>query len=160
MFYSLETPRDENILPCTNLTRKYPMVNFFRTTVVAVPLQAKWTRRYRASLVFLDLFLQCALCLLMTLTTAVKIQSYGVKSNLWMLIVNNSLEENTHANTCIRNNLVDKNIVQCVSGIKQSSYCNKSYETSKQLEMTKVHTTITHTFYNKTHFKAFCTWFN
>ena len=33
VFYSLETPRDENILPRTNFTRKYPIVNFFQTTV-------------------------------------------------------------------------------------------------------------------------------
>ena len=33
VFYSLETPRDENILPRTNFTRKYPTVNFFQTTV-------------------------------------------------------------------------------------------------------------------------------
>ena len=35
LFYTLETPRDENILPRTNFTRKYPMVNIFQTTVVS-----------------------------------------------------------------------------------------------------------------------------
>ena len=34
VFYSLESSRDENILPRTNFTRKYPKVNFFQTTVV------------------------------------------------------------------------------------------------------------------------------
>ena len=29
----METPRDENILPQTNFTQKYPTVNFFQTTV-------------------------------------------------------------------------------------------------------------------------------
>ena len=33
VYYSLETLRDENILPRTNFTRKYPTVNFFQTTV-------------------------------------------------------------------------------------------------------------------------------
>ena len=33
IFYSLETPRDKNILPRTNFTRKRLTVNFFQTTV-------------------------------------------------------------------------------------------------------------------------------
>ena len=33
VFYSLETPRNEKILPRTNFTRKYPMVIFFQTMV-------------------------------------------------------------------------------------------------------------------------------
>ena len=36
-FYSLETPRDENILLQTNFTQKYPMVNFSKLRYV-IPL--------------------------------------------------------------------------------------------------------------------------
>ena len=34
--FSLEMPRDENILPQTIFTQEYPMVNFFQTTIAFV----------------------------------------------------------------------------------------------------------------------------